>query len=103
VVFVVMVSLIGGLRAVPPNSADIARGLGARPWTYFTKVRVPSALPSFFSGLRVAFPSAVIGSLIGEFMGAPRGLGVAMIGFVSELETASTWATGVVITAITTS
>jgi sulfonate transport system permease protein len=102
-VFTTLVALVGGLRAVPPNSGDIARGLGALPLQYFWKVRVPSALPSFFAALRIGFPAAVIGSMIGEFMGAPRGLAVLLIAFSSELDTPSTWATGVVITAISAS
>jgi sulfonate transport system permease protein len=102
VVFTTLVALVIGLRAVPPNSGDIARALGAPPLRYFLKVRVPSALPSFFAALRVAFPAAVIGSMIGEFMGAPRGLAVLMIGFVDDLDTAATWATGAVITFLTT-
>jgi ABC-type nitrate/sulfonate/bicarbonate transport system permease component len=102
VVFTTLVAVANGLRSTPPNSGDFARALGGLPLHFFWKVRVPSALPSFFAGLRIAFPAAVIGSMIGEFMGAQKGLAVLMINFVGDLNTAATWATGVVITAIST-
>lgn len=102
IVFPMLVALVGGLRAVPPNSWDVTRGFGGGPWHYMWKVRVLSALPSLFAALRIGFPAALIGSMVGEFMGAPRGLAVLMIRFSGELDAASTWATGVIITTIST-
>jgi ABC-type nitrate/sulfonate/bicarbonate transport system permease component len=101
VVFTSLVATVGGLRAVPPSAYDVARALGGTSRTFFWKVRVRCALPGFFAGLGIGFPAAMIGSLVGEFLGAKQGLGVYMVAQVAELATARVWATAVVITTVT--
>src|SRR5690625_1132659 len=49
--------------------------MGATKRDLFFKLDIPSALPSFFSGLKVAVPMSVIGAAIGEWLGAQAGLG----------------------------
>lgn len=101
VVFTSLVATVGGLRAVPPSAYDVARALGGTSLAFFWKVRVRCALPGFFAGLAIGFPAAMIGSLVGEFLGAKQGLGVYMVAQVAQLATARVWATAVVITAVT--
>lgn len=81
--FPVVVTGVDGLRGVDPALARAARTLGAsRAWSFW-RVRVPAALPSLFSGLRMAAVFAVTGAVVAEYVGADRGLG-----YLSELSTA---------------
>lgn len=68
-----------GLTRTDPQLLDLARLYGARHWQQVTLLRLPSALPSLVTGLRVAAVYAPIGALIGEWVGASSGLGYAML------------------------
>ena len=52
--------------------------MGAGRWMVFRMVRLPSAIPSFFSSLRISITYAVVGAIFAEYAGATRGLGVYM-------------------------
>ena len=54
---------------------DLMRSLQASRWQIFSKLEVPAALPVLFGGLKVGATLSVIGAVIGEFVGADRGLG----------------------------
>ena len=73
--FPALVNTIVGLRSVEPELAAMMRSLQASRWEVFTKLEMPSALPMLFGGLKVGATLAVIGAVIGEFVGADRGLG----------------------------
>ena len=75
VFFPVLVNTIVGLRTVPDDLRDLMRSLLATRWQTFAKLEVPSALPVFLGGLRIGATLAVIGAVVGEFVGADRGLG----------------------------
>jgi NitT/TauT family transport system permease protein len=60
---------------VPDELRDLMRSLKASTWQTFTKLEVPAALPVFLGGLRIGATLAVIGAVVGEFVGADRGLG----------------------------
>lgn len=75
VFFPVLVNTIVGLRSVPDDLRDLMRSLLATPWQTFTKLEAPAALPVFLGGLRIGATLAVIGAVVGEFVGADRGLG----------------------------
>jgi ABC-type nitrate/sulfonate/bicarbonate transport system permease component len=53
--------------------------MGAGRVSRFVRLRVPTALPSFFSGVRIAITYAVIGAIFGEYVGAEKGLGIYML------------------------
>jgi ABC-type nitrate/sulfonate/bicarbonate transport system permease component len=76
--FPIVVSLLDGFRSVPPEAADLMRSYGATDGQAFRKLRWPWALPSFFTGLRIAVVYAVIGAVFGEYVGAREGLGIWM-------------------------
>lgn len=81
--FPVVVTGVDGLRSVDPDLARAVRTLGAsRAWA-FRRVTLPAALPSLFSGLRMAAVFAVTGAVVAEYVGADRGLG-----YLSEFSTA---------------
>ncbi len=76
--FPIVVNLVDGLRAADRASIDMFRTLGASRWQIFRKLQVPSALPFFFSGLKISAVFAVIGAVIGEWVGGEAGLGWLM-------------------------
>ncbi len=73
--FPVVVSALAGLSSTPAELAELSRALSASRGQTFLKVRLPSALPQIFVGLRVAVTLAVIGAVISEFTGNLQGLG----------------------------
>jgi NitT/TauT family transport system permease protein/putative hydroxymethylpyrimidine transport system permease protein len=96
--FPVTVNLMDGLRSVAPEQLKLMRSLGAsRPQTLW-KVELPSALPSLFSGLKIAATVSVIGAVFGEAAGAESGLGYLVLLDNHQLETPRAYA-GVVLLA----
>jgi NitT/TauT family transport system permease protein len=75
VFFPVLVNTIVGLRSVPEDLRDLMRSLLATRWQMFRLLEVPAALPVFLGGLRIGATLAVIGAVVGEFIGSDRGLG----------------------------
>lgn len=61
---------VTGLRSPSPDLVDLLRLYGAPRWRELTDLRLPAALPALFSGLRTAGGLAVIGGIIGEFVGS---------------------------------
>lgn len=76
--FPVAVSMAEGMMAADPDMVNLLKVMGSSRWQIIKLVRFPAALPSFFSGLKIAGTYAVMGAVIGEWMGATRGLGVFM-------------------------
>lgn len=68
-----------GLTRTDPQLIDLGRLHGARRWQEILFLRVPAALPSLISGIRLAAVYAPIGALVGEWVGASSGLGYAML------------------------
>lgn len=90
--FPIVVDTATGLRATPPGLLDLARSLKTSPVQTFLKIRFPAALPFIFSGAKVAVTLAVIGAVIGEFVGADSGLGNLLLTANSQLNGALAWA-----------
>lgn len=86
--FPIVVDTVTGLTAVEPDLLDMVRVLRASTLQTFVKIRLPASLPYFFSGTKVAVTLAVIGSVIGEFVGADKGLGYLILVSGSQLNTA---------------
>ncbi|MBB6468147.1 ABC transporter permease [Aminobacter carboxidus] len=83
--FPIVVATLGGFAGTAKNLEEHFRALNAGPWTTFTTLRLPSALPAFIDGCRVAMPLAMIGAIIGELVGSDRGLGnLIMLGTASS-------------------
>jgi ABC-type nitrate/sulfonate/bicarbonate transport system permease component len=76
--FPIVVSLVDGLRSADTEMADMMRTLGASRMQLLLKLRLPAALPYLFSGLKVAAVTAVIGAVVGEWVGGRGGLGWLM-------------------------
>jgi ABC-type nitrate/sulfonate/bicarbonate transport system permease component len=90
--FPIMVALDSGLRFAPRAPHDLAAVLGASPARALARVHLPAAVPAFVDGLRLAAPGAVIGATLGEWFGAPRGLGVLIISSLQNVRIAHLWA-----------
>ena len=73
--FPVVVSTLGGLAGTPEHLVEHFRAIRASPMTAFLRLRIPAALPSIMDGCKTAMPLAVIGAIVGEFVGAEHGLG----------------------------
>jgi NitT/TauT family transport system permease protein len=73
--FPIVVNTAIGLQMTPPEMQDLGRLLSASRRRVFFKVTFPSAMPYFFAGLKVAISLAIIGAVIGEFIGGDTGLG----------------------------
>ncbi|MEO1494821.1 MAG: ABC transporter permease [Pseudomonadota bacterium] len=77
--FPVMSAFYDGLTRTPQGFVDLARCMGASPARIMWHVRIPAAIPSLASGLRLAAVYAPIGAVIGEWVGASQGLGHLML------------------------
>ena len=76
--FPIVVSTVDGLLAADPGTIDLVRSIGGGRLQRLRLVQVPSALPVFFAGLKIAATYAVVGAVIGEWMGDVSGLGLVM-------------------------
>ncbi len=77
--FPVASAFFDGLMQTPKGWLDLAKVMGATPFQRLWRVQIPAALPSFASGLRLAAVYAPIGAVIGEWVGASKGLGYLML------------------------
>ncbi len=75
VFFPILINTIVGMRSVPEDLRDLMRSLQATRWQTLTLLEMPAALPVFLGGLRVGATLSVIGAVVGEFIGADKGLG----------------------------
>jgi NitT/TauT family transport system permease protein len=73
--FPVLIATVVGLKSTPREMIHLLRCMGASELQVFLHARFPHALPSIFGGLRIAITLAVIGAVVGEFVGADEGLG----------------------------
>lgn len=74
--FPVTVGAIDGFRQTDPGTLELMKTMGASKGQIFRKLKIPSALPSFFTGLKVAATYSIGGATIGEWLGADSGLGM---------------------------
>jgi ABC-type nitrate/sulfonate/bicarbonate transport system permease component len=100
VFFTTLVGTLLGLRAADPASLDVIRAAGGGAVRQLRHARLRAALPSTFAALRIAAPAAVLGAMIGEFLGADSGLGVAMVVSQQALEVPRTWGLAIVASAV---
>ncbi|MDP9075553.1 MAG: ABC transporter permease subunit, partial [Actinomycetota bacterium] len=101
VFFPSLIGVVVGLRSADATALDLIRAAGGGSWTQLFKVRLRAALPSTFAALQIAVPSAILGAIVGEYLGAqPTGLGIFMINSESQLEIARTWGIALLCTSI---
>lgn len=97
--FPMAVSTFDGLASTDPDYVALLRAMGAGRGQIWRMVRLPAALPSFFSGLRVAVTYSVVGATIAEWVGGSAGLGLYMLRSKNALATDQVFA-GMLITTL---
>jgi ABC-type nitrate/sulfonate/bicarbonate transport system permease component len=85
--FPLAVNTADGLASSDPDHVALLRSMGATRGEIWRMVRLPSALPAFFSGLRVAVTYSVVGATIGEWVGGSAGLGLYLLRSKNALRT----------------
>lgn len=88
VFFPMLMNVVVGLRNVPLPLRDLMRVQRATRWQTFIKLEVPAAMPVFLGGLKISATLAVIGAVVGEFVGAKAGLGFLINLARSQYDTA---------------
>ncbi|HEX8855859.1 MAG TPA: ABC transporter permease [Thermoleophilaceae bacterium] len=96
--FPITVNVLDGLRSVDPELLKLMRSLRASRVATLVRVELPSSLPFFFSGLRVAATVSVIGAVFGEWAGADKGLGRLVLLGNNQLQTPRVYAGVVILT-----
>ncbi len=77
--FPMLVNTISGLRSIDAATHDFFLALGASRWQVLWRLRLPSALPYLFAGLRISIPLALIGAVIAEWIRADSGVGQMIV------------------------
>ncbi|MFN8187181.1 MAG: ABC transporter permease [Gaiellales bacterium] len=98
--FPITVGWVDGFNSAEREATDLLRSMGATRRQIFMKVRLPGALPRFFSGLRIAIVYSVIGAVFAEYAGARDGLGIFILKQQQAFRTDLVLAAVMVITAI---
>jgi len=89
--FPIVVSTVAGLKSVETDMIDLVRSMGARTLKIMLRVRAPSALPQMFAGFKIAVCLAVVGAIVGEFVGSDRGLGYLLLTSTGTLDGTLVW------------
>lgn len=101
VLFTTLVGALLGLRSADQSTVDVVRAYGGGRWQQIRRVRVMAALPSVLAALKIAAPGALLGAIIGEYLGrVDTGLGVAMTVSQQQLDVARTWGIALVAGAV---
>ncbi|MEK1852559.1 MAG: ABC transporter permease, partial [Phyllobacterium sp.] len=77
--FPTLVNMIRGLDSASSNEHELFHVLSATRWETFWRLRFPRSLPMLFASLRIASATAVIGAIVGEWIGSDKGLGALII------------------------
>lgn len=97
--FPMLVNTVKGLKAIDEETLDLFRSLFANKWQIFIKLRLPNALPYIFSALKTSAALSVIGAIVGEFVGANKGIGYVILISTYHMETVKMF-TGIIMSAV---
>ncbi|GAB1823615.1 ABC transporter permease [Herbidospora sp. RD11066] len=100
VFFTTLTAAVLGLRSADRSTIELIRSLGGGSFLVLRKLRLIAALPSVFAGLKIAAPAALLGAIIGEYLGSSSGLGVMLVQAQSSFQVARTWGVALVISAL---
>jgi NitT/TauT family transport system permease protein len=98
--FPLMENTLTSIQQVDAHRLDLFRMLGATRWQTLLRLKIPSGLPSIMAGLRVAVVFALVGAVVGEFIGGSKGLGALIIASQGMMDTPLMFAVLVVITVL---
>jgi NitT/TauT family transport system permease protein len=94
--FPTLVNMVRGLESVNPQAMELMRVLSASKTEVFFKLRLQNSLPYLFSALKIAASTAVIGAIVGEWIGSVAGIGALIIQAMYAFDSAMLYATVVV-------
>ena len=97
--FPITITVYDGLRSAKTEMAELLETYGATKKDIFLKIKVPCALPYFFSAVKMAVPMSIIGAAIGEWLGAKSGLGYFSRRMMTQLDGAGVFAPIVLLSA----
>jgi NitT/TauT family transport system permease protein len=90
--FPIIVNTVMGLKSTDPELLQLIRSMRASRFDTLWKIKIPNALPSIFSGIKIAATLAPVGAVIGEFVASNQGLGYVIIQAVGSMSTALAFA-----------
>jgi ABC-type nitrate/sulfonate/bicarbonate transport system permease component len=100
VFFLIYVAVSSGLRTASAGLSAMLATFGAGRWQLLRYLDLPSAVPSFLSGLKVSVTAAMIGAIVGEWFGAPTGLGIVILNTMQNFEIPLMWAAVLLVASI---
>ena len=100
VFFTTLIGMLVRLRSAEKTSLELVRVYGGGTFMQLRKVRLMAALPHLFAGLRITAPAAVLGAIIGEYLGGEKGLGIFMINSQQAFDVPRTWGIAIISTAV---
>ena len=98
--FPITITVYDGLRSAKTEMSELLETYGATRRDIFCKIKVPCALPYFFSAIKMAVPLSIIGAAIGEWLGAQSGLGYFSRRMMTQLDGAGVFAPIVLLSAV---
>ncbi|MHB1536777.1 MAG: ABC transporter permease [Acidimicrobiales bacterium] len=100
VFFVTLTTTVAGLDSVPASMLDVTRAVGGSRRTEIIKLRIPSSLEALAGGFALSAPAAILGAILGEYLGGTKGLGVLLLSSQQMLDFSRTWGVAIVATAL---
>lgn len=91
VFFTVFVAVLGGFERLPEVHNDVIRTYCGSRWRALVLIQFPNSLPSLIDGLKLGASSAVLGAILGEWFGAPAGLGVLIVSSMQNFQINLLW------------
>jgi NitT/TauT family transport system permease protein len=98
--FPLMVNSFTGIRNTEPERIDLMRSLSASRLEIYARVKLPSAGPFIFAGLDMAAVYALLGTIVAEFLGAQRGIGVTIVQAQAVTDVAGVFAALIILGAL---
>lgn len=100
VVFIVFYNIWTGVQEVDTDLVEMYRVMGGSRWAILRGIYIPSALSWLFNSLRLAFPVALIGATVGEFIAASKGLGYVATTSAVQADTAGVFVAVIAVTIV---
>ncbi len=100
VAFLTYVAVTSGLRNASTGLCRMITTFGAGRLQRLFYLEVPAALPSFLGGIKVSITAAMVGAVVGEWFGAPTGLGIVILNTMQNFQVSLMWAAVLVVTAM---
>jgi len=91
--FPTLVNMVRGLEAASPQAMELMHVLSANRWEVFLRLRLPTSIPYLFAALKIAASTAVVGAIVGEWIGSQVGIGALIIQATYNFDSALLYAT----------